>query len=191
MQKFLLKHQILFLFLLLLFLTACGYRFGRGEILERYSTVCVPFVEGDNQGLFTATLIRTLAAKGSVAYRSSGADLALRVSLLPPSDTNIGFMFAPKKKREEISKIVVSNEARLGIGARIMVIDRRTGCPLLGPLEVWSSVDYDFEPDLSNINENAFSLGQLEMHNIAQEAAFFPLYAMLAEKIVDYVNNSW
>lgn len=160
-------------------------------MLERYSTVCVPFVEGDDQGFFTATLIRTLTAKGSVAYRSSGADLVLRVSLLPPSDTNIGYIFAPKKKRKGLSKIVVSNEARLGMGARLTVIDRRTGCPILGPLEVWSSVDYDFEPDLSNINENAFSLGQLEMHNIAQDAAFSPLYALLAEKIVDYVNNSW
>jgi hypothetical protein len=183
-----------------LFLTSCGYHFGRGEILQRYSTVCVPYVEGDEQGFFTTTLIRQITSQGCLAYRSSGADLALRVCLLEPVDTNIGFIYAPKKnkkhskslkKNKKQSRIIVSHEARLMMAATVSLIDRRSGECVLGPMEIRSWIDYDFEPDLGNVNFHAFSLGQLERHNLAQDAACRPLHVLLAEKIVDYVNNSW
>lgn len=182
----------LFALIFLSILPGCGYHFGRGEISQRYSTVCVPFVEGDSEGVFTATLVRALTMRGELAYKTAGADLMLKVCLLEPSDTNIGFIYAPPDKGDdETSNIVVSNEARLSMGARVILIDRRTGCYIFGPIEIRSSLDYDFEPDLGNSNAHAFSLGQLEMHNLAQDATLPSLYALLAEKIVDYINNSW
>ena len=179
-----------FFFLLAISLSSCGYHLGRGEILQRYSTICVPYVEGDEEGFFTTILIRALSTQGDLAYRSCGADLLLKVSLFAPSDTNIGFILAPKKDTEG-TKIVVSNEARLTMGACITLIDRRTGQCIWGPWEIRRSIDYDFEPDLGDLNFHAFSLGQLEMHDLAQDAAFCPLYTLLAEKIVDLLNNSW
>lgn len=181
----------IFLLLSLLVLTGCGYRFGRGELIERYATVCIPYAEGDTQGNFTTILIRKMATNGALAYSSYGSDLILRVCLLEPDDTNIGFEYAPNDEETEDSKILVSNEARLTLTARISLIERATGNCILGPLNLSSWIDYDFEPDLSNVDSHAFALGQLEMHNLAQDAAFHPLYHLLAEKIVDYVNNSW
>ena len=147
-------------------------------------------MEGDDEGIFTSLLIKAVNTQGCLAYRSYGADLLLKVCLFAPVDTNIGFIYAPSKNRK-VSRIVSSNEARLMITAKVSLIDRRSGHCVLGPIEVESSIDYDFEPDLSHINYHAFSLGQLEMHNLAQDAACPPLFANLAEKIVDYVNNSW
>jgi hypothetical protein len=173
-------------------LTSCGYHFGRGEILQRYSTLCVPYVEGDLEGFFTATLIRTVTERGCLAYRDSGSDLLLEVCLLEPLDTNIGYIYAPPDQGDdEASDIIVANEARLGLTAQVTLIDRRTGSSLFGPLTIGCFLDYDFEPDLDNVDFHAFSLGQLEMHPLAQDAALSPLYTLLAEKIVDYVNNSW
>jgi len=71
------------------------------------------------------------------------------------------------------------------------LIDRCTGACILGPCEITSSITYDLEPDLSNVNFHAFSLGQLQMHNLALDAATPPLYTLLAEKIVDYVDHCW
>lgn len=177
--------------LIVVTLTACGYRWGRGEILERYSTVCVPYAAGDEKGLFTAALVRAITTRGSLRYSSSGADLTLKVCLFAPDDTNIGFIYAPDRKDGGISKVITANEARLTMKAQVSLIDRRSGACLLGPLEICSYLDYDFESDLDNVNDNRFSLGQFEMHNMAQDAAFHPLYTLLAEKIVDYVNNCW
>ena len=172
-------------------LSSCGYRWGRGEILERYSTVCVPYAAGDEKGLFTAALIRAVTTRGSLVYTSLGADLTLKVCLFAPEDTNIGFLYAPDRHDGGISKVTSANEARLSMKAQVSLIDRRSGACVLGPLEIFAYLDYDFESDLSNVNDNHFSLGQFEMHNMAQDAAFSPLYKLLAEKIVDYVNHCW
>lgn len=169
----------------------CGYRLGRGEIIERYASVCIPYAEGDTQGNLTTALIRAMTTKGVLAYQSYSADLLLRVCLFEPDDENIGFDYAPPEMDGKKVKILVSNEARLTLTARISLIDRITGECVLGPTNISSWIDFDFEPDLSNVGFHAFALGQLEMHNLAQDAAFHPLYALLAEKIVDYVNYSW
>ncbi len=170
---------------LLLVSTGCGYRLGRGEIIERYGSVSVPYVEGDDEGVLTTALIRAITTSGTLAYRSYCSDLLLKVCLAKPEDTNIGFIYAPN------SDIVVSNEARLTMTATIRLIDRYTGCCILGPCDVTASLTFDFEPDLSNVNDQAFALGQLEMHNLALDAAKPPLYTILAEKITDYINHSW
>lgn len=183
--------QFCLLIIVILALPACGYRWGRGEILERYSTVCIPYAEGDDEGIFTAALIRAATTRGGLAYASHGADLTLKVCLFAPEDTNIGFIYAPEEDSDRLSHIITANEARLTLSAQVSLIDRRSGTCVMGPLEIRSSLAYDFESDLSNDNANSFSLGQFEMHNIAQDAAFPPLYNLLAEKIVDYVNNSW
>ncbi len=182
--------QISILLILCTLVSSCGYRFGRGEVVNQYCTVCIPYVEGDDRGVLTTSLIRAITTRGALAYRSCGADLKLNVCLFSPVDTNIGFAYAPPDERG-VSNIVVSNEARLQLTARVTVVDRCTGQCVLGPMEITRFIDYDFEPDLGNVDVHAFSLGQLEMHNLAQDAAFYPLYTLLAEKIVDYVNNSW
>lgn len=179
-----------FITALLFLTTSCGYHFGRGELIQRYSTVCVPYVEGDDEGVFTAELIHALNTQGCLSYRSCGADLALKVCLLAPIENNIGFIYAPKDETS-VSNILTSNEARLMIVARLQLVDRRSGEAVFGPMEIESSIDYDFDPDLSHVASHDFSLGQLEMHNLAQDAAFPALYRLLAQKVVDYVNNSW
>jgi len=154
--------------------------------------VCVPYVEGDKDGLFTAALIRAVTTSGCWVYGGSGGDLVLKVSLLPPEDLTIGYIFAPPDRDDHLFKnTIVSQEARLILAANVVLVERGTGKTLFGPLTVGRYLDYDYEPDLSNKDLNAFSLGQLEMHNLAQDAAFPALYTLLAEKIVDYVNKGW
>ena len=161
-------------------------------MIQSYSTVCIPYVEGDRDGLFTAALIRKITTSGCLTYRSSGADLVLRVSLLLPDDVNIGFIYAPPDKGDdEASNIVVSNEARVSLNASVTLIDRATCDPILGPVVMGSFLDYDFAPDLTDVNFHAFSLGQLEMHTLAQEAALPSLYDLMAAKIVSYLCNYW
>jgi len=186
------RGLIVLFFILLFSLVSCGYRWGSGEILERYSTVCIPYAEGDKDGLFTAALVKAATTRGSLRYTSYGADLTLKVCLLAPEDVNIGFIYAPKHdEKDKFTHITTANEARLTQKASVSLIDRRSATCVFGPFLVEAYLDYDFESDLSNVNDNSFSLGQFEMHNIAQDAAFPRLYTILSEKIVDYVNNSW
>ncbi len=176
-----------FLLALSLFLIACGYHFESARP-SRY--IYVPYVEGDDKGFLTSALIRVLAEKGNFQLSSCHADLMLKVCLFEPDEVNVGFIYAGDQD-SNLKRVISSNEARLTLHAKVTLCDS-AGCCVLGPFDVSSSLSYDFEPDLiSKFPQHYFSLGQLEMHTLAQNAAFPPLYYLLAEKIIDYLDHSW
>lgn len=183
------KH-FLIIFLLLIFCTGCGYRFGRGDFVEKYSTISIPYVEGDHDGILTGEIIHKISARGALRYVKSGGDLILTVCLADPNDENIGFTYV-KNNEGVLTNILAANEARLTLVAKISVIEACSGRTVIGPVHVVSSLTYDFEPDYRRFNFHNFALGQLEVHNLAEDAAFRPVYNDLAQKIVDYVSYSW
>ncbi len=172
--------------LALVCLTACGYHLGTGSLASRYQTISVPYVKGDSEGIMTAALIEKVSTQSMIRYTNTDGDLLLKVCIDKPKGRNIGFRYAPKN-----SKVVVANEGRLTQTATVTLVDCENCCTVLGPFEVTAIFDYDFEPDMGTVNQHAFSLGQLEMNSLAKDAATPALHNLLAEKIVDYVNNSW
>ncbi|MCH9608688.1 MAG: hypothetical protein S4CHLAM45_12690 [Chlamydiales bacterium] len=170
----------------LLLLTGCGYHLGTGALAERYKTVTVPYVQGDSQGILTKALVEKIASQSMLRYSNNEGDLLLKVCIPSPKSQNIGYRYAPNN-----SKVVVANEGRLSQEATITLVDCANNCTVLGPTTVLATFDYDFEPDMGTVNQHAFSLGQLEMNSLAKDGATPALYNLLAEKIVDYVNNSW
>lgn len=175
---------------LLLSFSSCGYKFGRGDFIEKYATISVPYVAGDWDGQLTSEIIKKIADKGSIRYVSSGGDLILTVCLFEPDDENIGFTYVIDETGDP-DRIIAANEARLTQTASVSVTDACTQRIVLGPVNITSTITYDFDPDFTRFNEQIFSLGQLETHNPAQEAAFRPLYYELAAKIVDFISYSW
>jgi outer membrane biogenesis lipoprotein LolB len=67
----------LFLFLASLLLTGCHYQFGRGELSQRYGTISVPYVKGDQKGELTNDIIKRLGTSGAFRYVSNGGDLII------------------------------------------------------------------------------------------------------------------
>lgn len=168
-------------------LTSCGYHLGTGSLTDRYNTITVPYAQGDTYGFFTEALVEKVAAQSSLRYVNNEGDLKLKVCLTSPSARNIGFRYATGNN----SKVTTANEGRLTQTATVTVIDCEKGCTVLGPFKVSTYIDYDFESDFATRNAHAFSLGQLEMNPLAKDAASRALHSLLAEKIVDYVTNSW
>ncbi len=173
---------------LLICLSSCGYHF-----VDQGFTgvkVAVPYVEGDLDGRLTSALVHQIATRSSMVYADCGASYAIRVCTLEPRLDNVGFRFAPDKKGGE-SRILAATESRLSARAKVSVIECATGRVLLGPVEVFSFLDFDFDTDYTNQNDHAFSLGQSEMNQQASDNAFLRLNELLAQKIVDYVEGSW
>jgi hypothetical protein len=184
----LIEIKTLFVFLILL-LSGCSYRFGTGGLINAYSSISIPYVEGDKNGELTNALIRRMVGKGGPAYLMCGGDLLLYVCLEQPRHEMIGFIFA--KEDGVLTDIIVSNEARIELIAKVTLVERQTGRLILGPLAIPASLTYDFEPDLTDRDAHQFALGQLEINPQALEAAYRPLFTLLAEKIVDTVIHSW
>lgn len=177
-------------FLLFLLLTSCGYRFGTGPLPKQYTTISVPFAEGDFDGNFTAEIIQELASCGAFKYQNTGGDLILKVVILDFDDENIGFRYH-RSKKGKLTHSIVPAETRLCALTEVTVIDASSGVCVLGPYRLSASVDFDHEYYSSRHGINIFSLGQLSDYDAAYDAAKKPLYTVLAQKIVDFVVNSW
>lgn len=176
--------------IILVFLPGCGYRFGQGEIFDNYQTISIPFAGGDDRGYLTSALVKEISSRTPLRYTACNGDLELCVTFLATEAENIGYRFAPKKSGD-LTKIIVAEEARLYSTVCVTLYDRRNNTVLFGPQEIGQSITFDFEPDFSNINFHAFSLGQLEMYPLAEEAANTSLDCLLAEKIVDALIFCW
>lgn len=187
------KH--LFLFLLLISASSCGYRFERG--FEGKTTLSVPYVQGDFEGKFTDALIRAISQSGAFEYERTCGRLSLEVAVMNDENERIGFRHDRSNNTNELRKNIIGVENRRTLCATVTLIDSATEEVILGPYSVKESVVYDYlnensPEDTSFINSDgiretsiAFSLGQLDSKDFAEKDALHPLYQRLAQKIID------
>ena len=187
----LLRVLVLWLFAPLL-LTSCGYHQGQGGLSDSYRTISVPYVEEDRDGQLTAAIAKQIAVSGAFEYLHSGGDLILKVIIIDFSEENIGFRY-DRNKEGQVSKYrdIIPTETRLTALAEVSVIDACSGTIVLGPARLSSSVDFDHDYYTSRDEINVRSLGQLNDIDAALDAVHRPLNEALAQKIVDYLADSW
>lgn len=175
----------------LVLLTGCGYRLGDSSLLSRcYSSISIPYVDGDQDGRFTSILVEEVISSGRWRYCNCGGELTLHVRIVRCGRENIGFQFDRNAANQKTRRIV-PNEGRFFLVVEVKVIETATGCVLLGPTCMQSYVDYDFDP-LSTENQLAvFSLGQYTAIDEAEDTARIPLYRQLARKVVDFLLADW
>lgn len=172
-------------------LTSCGYRFGNDTGLPaRFSTISVPYIEGDIDGAMTACVIKALVRSGAFEYRQFGGALLLNISILDIEDENIGFRY-DRRKSGRLRKSIIPTETRRTIFVEVTVQNAATGCMVLGPARLSASIDFDHDYQYARDEINVFSLGQLSDIDQAYDAAQSPLNRLIANKIVDYVIQSW
>ncbi len=178
------------IFVFLFFLTGCAYRFGRGELSEQYRTISIPYVKGDQRGELTADIIKQLSVSGAFQYQSHQGDLTLKVELLEFREENVEFRY-DRKKTGKLKHSIIPTETRVSCIAEVLLIESTTGKTLKGPTRISASADFDHTFYATRNEVNIFSLGQLNDFDAARDAVMHPLNRNLAEKIVDYVINSW
>lgn len=171
-------------------LVSCQYQFGYGDLSQRYSTITVPYIEGDQKGELTTEVIKQLSLSGALRYVNCGGDLTLKIKLIEFRDENIGFRY-DRKKSGKLKKSIIPTETRISALAEVLVIEAGTGKTIQGPINISASVDFDHSYYSSQHGINIFSLGQLSDIDAAYDAVMHPLNQCLAEKIVDYIINSW
>ena len=173
-------------------LSGCGYQYGQGALSSEYRTISIPYIEEDWDGQLTAELIKQISASGAFEYRLEGGELILKVVILDFDDENIGFRYN-RNKRGAISKekSIVPDETRITADVEVSVVDAVSSKVLLEPVRITSSLDFDHDYYSSIDGVNIFSLGQFSDFNEALDAVHKPLNAVIAQKIVDYLTDSW
>lgn len=175
-----------------LLLSGCGYRVGQNYegLAGRYSTITVPYVKGDLDGTLTSAIIKEITRTGAFEYRYGGAALILNVTKVEIDEDNIGFRY-DRKKRGTLTKDIIPTEARITILVEVCVTEAISCTTVLGPVLLSASVDYDHDYYSSRDGINIFSLGQLTDLEAAYDAVQTPLNRAIAEKIADYISESW
>lgn len=174
-----------------LFLSSCSYRQGLGGGLSScYSTISVPYIAGDCDGALTSAVIKEIVRSGAFEFRYWGAALILNVEVIDIDEENIGFRY-DRKKRGKLTKDIIPTEERMSIVVEVSVTEAASCCTVLQPVRLMACVDYDHDYYSSRDGVNIFSLGQLSDLDEAYDAAKTPLYKAIAEKIVDYITESW
>lgn len=172
---------------------SCGYHMGSGGVLSNYQTISIPYMECDQDGIFTTTLIHHLAVTAPLRYVSCGGDLCLKTRLICPKAENIGFRYdiKDKKDRTVLAPWLIPTEERLWVSAELELVDSASCERLIGPLIVSVYIEFDHEYYLSRHGVNVFSLGQVTDIREATDAAQLPLAEALAKKIVDTIHYAW
>lgn len=177
------------LLMLSLLFSSCGYHPGNA-LTDKFGTISVPYVEGDQEGNFTAILIREVASSLPFEYSSSEGELLLIVKLLNINDQNIGFRYdRPHHKHDRRSLVPV--ETRLTARAEVSLVNAATSCTVIPSVIISASTDLDHEYNATFHDANVFSLGQLSDAEAAFEAAERPLFKALCQKIVEYISYGW
>lgn len=193
---FLAKTRIGHIWKFIIFLLAstlvagCHYQFGRGELSQRYGTISVPYIKGDQKGELTTDIIKRLETSGAFRYVSNGGDLVLKVELVEFREENLEFRY-DRKKMGELKKSIIPAETRVSALAEVLLIEGGTGQIIRGPTRITASTEFDHTYYATRDKINIFSLGQLNDFDAARDAVMHPLNRNLAEKIVDYIINSW
>lgn len=170
--------------------TACGYQLGYQGLTQQYATLSLPYVEGDSDGSLTASIAHQVAISGAFQYQVDGGEVILIVKTNKVGEENIGFRY-DRNNKGHLTHSIIPSETRLTLTAEVSLVEAASGRVLLAPVKLTASVDCDHEYNSSRFGVNVFSLGQLSDSDAAFEAAKSPLHRMLAQKIVDYISNSW
>lgn len=175
---------------LMVFLVGCGYHW----MDEAPLPVSVPLIAGDEDGGLTSEISRALHASG-LFTPSPNARYRLQVDIQGGESKTIGFQRDVEIVRGKPTKNLIASEARKSLTIQVTLYDGSVIA--YGPYTLTADADFDYAigdaiQDLAFSTPTdplvvvlPFSLGQLESQESAQEAATKPLYARLAQKLVD------
>lgn len=191
------------LFLLCLYLPSCGYRWQPDFPTASRPTLTVPFIPGDEDGMLTAEIVRAVTASGLAYVRGHHPQYRLIIQIKNVQNQTIGYRRDPQKVNGKVRKNVLAAEGRKSVVVEATLYQADSEKIACGPYEITGDADYDYIDgdsiqdltftDAKGVQQTVlpFSLGQLEPIESAQEAASRPLYASLAQKIVDAIFSEW
>ncbi len=165
--------------------------------------ISLTFIEGDEDGALTRAIVSRLYSVGISTTSASQAKFRLDVQLMPGTNDQIGYRKDRQKVGGKVRKDLVACEGRRNLSVEVSLYDCIREQIVRGPYILFADQDYDYVDgdslrDLIFFNKAgqqetvlSFSLGQLESNEAAVAAASRPLYAQLAQKIVDSISSEW
>ncbi len=165
-------------------------------------TLSIPYVRGDERGFLTNAVISEMNRTGLYEYVRTGGELELKIALVGHHEEVIGYRYDRSEKKAHLQQNLLATENRHIVSAEITLYRASEEEPLLGPLVVSASAEFDYI-DVSTIRELAFitpsgkrekvidfSEGQLDSIEGGQDNVLSPIYDDLAKKIAAMIQKA-
>jgi hypothetical protein len=184
-------RKLIFLLALISFaFSGCGWHVSKSMNKNNEKSISIPYVEGDSDGLLTASIIEQVEQQGGYKYVRDGGQLLLKVKVIDKESENIGFRYDPKHFAEKVKR-VIPNEGRLKKLVEVSVLQGSTQECILGPIYIMGTCDFDHENYSPDRNINIFSLGQLSDIDTTYEVVDVPLNRDIGKKIALFLDNNF
>ena len=189
--------------LLFFLLSSCSYRWQPDYPQGERPSLCIPFIAGDGDGALTSELIRAVTSSGMADVHYREGDYRLHIAFVGGETKIVGYRRDRQKVSGGLRREIVACEGRAITTVEATLYEGNSERIAYGPYRISPSADYDYLDgdsiqdlafvDVAGIPQTvlAFSLGQLESNEAAQETASRPLHAKLAKKIVDAIFSEW
>jgi hypothetical protein len=172
------------------FCTACGYHYGNNELETQYSSISIPYIEGDLDGEFTIELTKQIAKESRLKYCDEDGDIELHVCIVDNREEYIGFRY-DRESSGELKNNLIPSEGRHALIAEVTLIDAFCGTVIRGPDMISARIEYDHDYYTNLSGVNVFSLGQLNDIDLAQKMARRSLARNLSKNIVNHLLHGW
>ena len=178
----------------LLLLAGCGYHFEGDPSSESLTTISVPYIKGDSEGVLNGEIAKALTTSGVFDYAHSAGAWVLEAAIISDGDDRIGFRYDRNPTTGTLRDNIVGTENRRTLGIEFKLIDPHSEEIVFGPEVITVTADYDYVDgnsirDLVFIEEGKprtvldFSVGQLDNVVGAHDDVNYPIYQMAAQKI--------
>lgn len=182
-------------FLLILILAACGYRVEGDDSSQGTTSVSIPYIKGDRDGLLINALAESLSSSSLFQYTYSGGHCILEASIIADGDDRVGFRYDRNPTTGELRDNIVGTENRRTLAVEIKLLEAHSDKVLFGPETIRVEAEYDYVDDNSiydlvfygNGSPQTvlnFSMGQLDSFKGGHDDTHALLYNRAAEKIV-------
>lgn len=183
---------------LVVLFSSCGYHVKALKPKSETTFAVKSFLE-DRQGRFKEEIIKA-ASSNSWNYCTEGSRYIIECSLGEASCVQVGYRYDRYEPTSQIINRLIPIEGRKKINVCVSIEDTHLG-KIFGPFALEGRSDFDFVnydtyKDLSFIDSAgraqsslAYSLGQLDANEGAEEAALSNCYKSIAAQIRDLLEN--
>lgn len=178
--------RLLVAFFTVLIAASCsGYHLQKSNSSQ---LIHVPFIQNDNDGLLTNSVVKALAQHGFAV--DLHAPYILTVGLESKKTKPLGYTYGYDSVGSS-TKALYSNEARLEWACYVAIKRKSSEQLLAGPQILTASSDFDYEIEEMHYSQVQQSAGQLNIRHEAIQTAQDGVKEKLANEIASWVLVHW
>ena len=129
----------------LLLLSGCGgYQFEGARSTAELTSVSIPYIKGDGEGVLNSEIAKALSTSGVFDYVQNAGSLVLEAAIVADGDERIGYRYDRNPTTGKRRDNIVGTENRRELAVEIKLVNPHSEEIVFGPEVISATTDYDY-----------------------------------------------